>query len=71
MRAQVAVVTAIDEYLTRIGPDEAAQDIQQRRLARPIRTDDADNLAGRNSERYGAKGRQAAEADTYIADLEN
>ena len=63
--------TAIDKYLALIGPGEAAQDVQQRRLACPVRPDDADNLAGRNRERHGAKRCQPAEADTHVADLEN
>ena len=46
VRAQVAVVAAVDEHLALIGPDEAAQDVQQRRLACPVRPDDADDLAG-------------------------
>lgn len=50
VRAQVVVAVAVDEYLALIGPDEAAQDVQQRRLACPVRPDDADNLAGRNRE---------------------
>jgi len=71
VRAQVAVVTVIDEHLALVGADEAAQDVQQRRLACAVRPDDADNLAGRNRERYGAERGQAAEAHTHVADLKN
>ena len=71
MRAQVVVAAAVDEYLALIGPDEAAQDVQQRRLACPVWPDDADHLAGRDRERYGVKRSQAAEAYTHAADLED
>jgi hypothetical protein len=54
-----------------IGPDEAAQDVQQGCLACPVRPDDTDNLAGRNGKRHVIEGLQAAEAHANAANLKD
>ena len=45
-----------------VGADEAADDVEQRRLARAVGADDADDLAGRDRQRDVVERRQAAEA---------
>src|SRR5215472_16189240 len=69
--AQVVMAAPVDEYLALIGPDEAAQDVQKRRLAGPVGPDDTDDLAWRNRERHGVKRGQAAEAHSHGADLKD
>ena len=71
VRAQVVVPAAVEQHLALVGPDEAAQDIEQRRLARPVRPDHAEDLPGLNRERYGVERRQAAKANTHIAYVED
>ena len=45
-----------------VGAHEAADDVEQRRLARAVGADDADDLAGRDRQRDVVERRQAAEA---------
>jgi len=69
VRAQVLVAAAFDEYLARLGPDEAAQDVEQRGLACPVRPDDAHDVPGRHGERHGIERGQPAEPDSHAPHL--
>ena len=50
--------------------DEAADDVEERGLAGPVRTDHADHLAETNAGRHPGERRQAAEPDAHVADHE-
>ena len=59
------VPAAAEQHLAGIGPDEAAQHVQQRGLARPVRADDAQDMPGRDGERDRIKCGQPAETDGH------
>src|SRR5262249_34349520 len=50
IRREAGQAAAIQANLTRIGAIEAADDLEQRRLAGAVRPDDADQLSGRHGE---------------------
>jgi hypothetical protein len=64
-------VAVADEDLARVGLDEAAQDVQQRRLAGAVRPDDAEHLPGLDRERYGVEGGETAETHAHFTDFED
>jgi hypothetical protein len=59
-----------EQHLADVGPDEAAQDVQQRGLARAVRADDAQHVPGRNGERDRVKRGQPAETDRHALHFE-
>ena len=54
-------VLAVESYGAEVGTLEARDEVEERRLAGAVRTDDAHQLAGRNRERDVAVGDEAAE----------
>jgi hypothetical protein len=63
--------SAAEVDLAVVRPDEAAQDIQQRGLARAVRTDDAHDMLGRHRERNGVQCGQPAEPHRHALDLKD
>jgi hypothetical protein len=60
---------AAEQHLAGVGPDEAAQHVQQRGLARSVRPDDAQHMPGRDGERDGVERGQPAETDRHVLHL--
>ena len=54
---------AAEAHAAGVGADEAADDVEQRRLARAVGADDADDLARRDRQRDVVEGGQPAEAN--------
>jgi len=51
-------------------PLQSDDDLQERALSGPVRTDDGDDVAVVDSERHAVDGREATEALGYRVDLE-
>ena len=62
-----AAPAAAEQHLARVGSDEAAQHVQQRGLARPVRPYDAKDVLGRDGERDGVECGQPAETDGHAS----
>ncbi len=63
------LLPAAEPHLARVRPDEAAQHVQQRRLPRAVRADDAEDVPGRDGERDGIERGQPAETNRHILDF--
>ena len=61
---------AVDAYRAGVGPLDAHDEFHDRRLARAVRSDQAQNFAGTDAERHAFDGDQAAETLGEAVDLE-
>src|SRR5262245_669947 len=54
-----------------IGGQQAAYDFEQRRLAGPVRSDQAHNLAAAHAERHALEREQVSEAERDVTDAQH
>ena len=62
---------ALEHQAACVGPDEPGHDVEERRLARPVRADQPDDGAARNDQVDLVEGDDASEASGHALHLEN
>jgi hypothetical protein len=71
VRAQPADRPAVERDAARLRPDEAAEHVEQGRLARSVRADHSGHLARRDGQRHTVEGREPAKAHRHTAHVQH